>query len=85
MCDTERDRETFSSMGSVISHRLLGYIYILIQILVHGVVADQASSSFEVPLKRRKKVGVFAPVEDAQGNLIPYTECVLILVAFDNE
>jgi hypothetical protein len=72
-------------MGSVISHRIIGYVYILIQILVHGVVADQASSSFEVPLKRRKKVGVFAPVEDAQGNLIPYTECVLILVDFDNE
>ncbi|WPT12683.1 hypothetical protein PSENEW3_00002527 [Picochlorum sp. SENEW3] len=65
-------------MGSVISRRIIGYVYILIQILVHGIVADQASSSFEVPLKRRKQVGVFAPVEDAQGNLIPYTEYLTI-------
>lgn len=74
---------SLKSMGSVISYRIYAYVYILVQILVHGVVADQASSSFEMPLKRRKQSGVFAPVEDAQGNLIPYTQCVSIIVAFD--
>lgn len=70
-------------MTTVTMYRLFGCICILIQIVVCGVVADE-SSSFQVPLRRRKQAGVFAPFEDGQGSLIPYTECVLIGLSFSN-
>lgn len=51
-------------------------IIFIITFLLSAVLAEDVS--FQMPLKRRTQSGVFSPVEDAQGTLIPQTACVYL-------